>query len=181
NRIISNVDQEWLDCYESGIFTEFMEQRAPGHTVGGNRFYQKGFAEFKEDIKNRIARLDFVNDTDAYNKKVDLEAMSIACDAMIVLGKRYAEKAREMAEVETDPKRKEELLLIAHNCDVVPAHKPETFHQAIQMYWFVHIGVTTELNIWDAFSPGRLDQHLNPFYEKDLEDGILDRDKAKRS
>ncbi|MBC2577115.1 glycyl radical protein [Peptostreptococcus russellii] len=179
NRIISNVDQEWLDCYESGMFTEFMEQRAPGHTVGGNRFYQKGFADFKKDIADRIARLDFVNDTDAYNKKVDLEAMSIACDAMIILGQRYAAKAREMAETETDPKRKEELLLIAHNCDVVPAHKPETFHQALQMYWFVHIGVTTELNIWDAFSPGRLDQHLNPFYEKDVEEGILDRDKAR--
>lgn len=46
------------------------------------------------------------------------------------------------------------------------------------MYWFVHLGVTSELNPWDAYSPGRLDQHLNPFYEKDVEDGILDDEKA---
>ena len=46
------------------------------------------------------------------------------------------------------------------------------------MYWFVHLGVTTELNPWDAYSPGRLDQHLNPFYQKDTEDGILDDEKA---
>lgn len=179
NRIISNVDQEWLDCYEAGMFTEFMEQRAPGHTVGGDRFYKQGFEDFKDQIEDRIARLEFTNDVDAYNKKVDLEAMKIACEAMIILGKRYADKAREMAEKTDDPSQKEDLLLIAKNCDVVPARKPETFHQALQMYWFVHIGVTTELNIWDAFSPGRLDQHLNPFYEKDTEDGILDRQRAQ--
>lgn len=179
NRIISNVDREWLDCYEAGMFTEFMEQRAPGHTVGGDRFYKNGFVDFKKQIEDRIARIDFVNDVDAYNKKIDLDAMSIACDAMIILGERYAKKAREMAAETNDPKRKEELLLIAENCDVVPAHKPKTFHQALQMYWFVHIGVTTELNIWDAFSPGRLDQHLNPFYEKDVEEGTLNREKAQ--
>lgn len=179
NRIISNVDREWLDCYEAGMFTEFMEQRAPGHTVGGDRFYKNGFVDFKKQIEDRIARIDFVNDVDAYNKKIDLDAMSIACDAMIILGERYAKKAREMAAETNDPKRKEELLLIAENCDVVPAHKPQTFHQALQMYWFVHIGVTTELNIWDAFSPGRLDQHLNPFYEKDVEEGTLNREKAQ--
>lgn len=179
NRIITSVEQAWRDAYEAGMFTEFMEQRAPGHTVGGDRIYKKGYLDYKKDIENRIARLDFTNDIDAYNKKVDLEAMAIACDAMVIMGERYAKLAREMAAEETDPKRKEELLLIAHNCDVVPAHTPQTFHQAIQMYWFTHIGVTTELNIWDAFSPGRLDQHLNPFYEKDVEDGILDREKAR--
>lgn len=179
NRIISNMNEQWLDCYLSGMFTEFMEQRAPGHTVGGNRFYKKGFLDFKKDIADRISRLDFVNDVDAYNKKVDLEAMSIACDAMITLGKRYSDIARDMAEKEDDPDKKKDLLLIAENCSVVPAHAPKTYHQALQMYWFVHIGVTTELNIWDAFSPGRLDQHLMPFYEKDVEDGILDRNRAQ--
>ncbi|SFE55520.1 trans-4-hydroxy-L-proline dehydratase [Peptostreptococcus sp. D1] len=179
NRIISSVGQEWLDCYEAGMFTEFMEQRAPGHTVGGNSFYNLGFLDFKKKIEDRIARIDFVNDVDAYNKKTDLDAMAIACDAMIIYGKRYAEKAREMAAQTGDPQRKADLLLIAENCDVVPAHKPQTFHQALQMYWFVHVGVTTELNIWDAYSPGRLDQHLNPFYEKDVEEGVLDRERAQ--
>ncbi|MFR8178816.1 MAG: pyruvate formate lyase family protein [Dorea sp.] len=71
---------------------------------------------------------------------------------------------------------RQELLQIAANCDVVPAHKPQTFWQAIQMYWFVHLGVTSGAESMGClFSPGRLDQHLNPFYEKDVEDGILRR------
>ena len=161
------------------MFTEFMEQRAPGHTVCGDIIYRKGFADLKKDIETEIANLDFLNDREAYDKKADLEAMAIACDAMIVYGKRYAELARKMAAETTDEQRKKDLLLIAENCDVVPEHAPKTFHQAIQMYWFVHVGITTELNTWDAFSPGRLDQHLNPFYEKDVEEGRLTREGAQ--
>ena len=178
-KIVNSMEKEWLDCYEAGIFTEFMEQRAPGHTVCGGSIYKKGFLDFKNEIEEEISKLDFINDSNAYDKKAQLEGMSIACDAIISYGKRYAEYARELASKENDEKKKNDLLLIAKNCDVVPANKPETFHQAVQMYWFVHVGVTTELNIWDAFSPGRFDQHLNPFYEKDVDDNILNREKAK--
>lgn len=178
SKIIANMTQEWRDCYEAGIFTEFMEQRGPGHTVGSVKIYEKGFLDYKEDIQKAIDALDFQNDTEAFDKRNQLRGMAKACDAIMVLGKRYAEYARELAEKEADAKRKEELLQIAANCDVVPAHKPQTFWQAIQMYWFVHLGVTSELNPWDAYSPGRLDQHLNPFYKHDKEEGILDDSKA---
>ena len=104
--------------------------------------------------------------------------MDISCDAVIILGERYHKLALEMAEKEADETRKAELLQIAANLEVVPAHKPQTFWQAIQLYWFTHLAVTTELNPWDAFSPGRLDQHLIPYYEKDVEAGILDDEKA---
>lgn len=177
-KIIESMTDEWRRCYEAGVFTEFMEQRGPGHTVGSEKLYVKGFLDYQKDIQDAIAKLDYLNDEKAMSKREQLNAMSIMCDAIMILGKRYAALAREMAEKETDPVRKEELLQIAHNCDVVPAHKPETFWQAIQMYWFVHLGVTTELNPWDAYSPGRLDQHLNPFYVHDCEEGILDHDKA---
>ena len=178
-KIVNSMEKEWLDCYENGVFTEFMEQRAPGHTVCGGEIYKKGFKDFKQEIIDEIEKLDFVNDKDAYDKKAQLEAMSIACDAIMIYGKRYAEYARELAQKETDENKKKDLLLIASNCDVVPANKPQTFHQAVQMYWFVHVGVTTELNIWDAFSPGRFDQHLNPFYENDINEYRIDRDNAK--
>ena len=178
-KIVNAMSPEWRRAYEAGMFTEFMEQRAPGHTVCGDIIYRKGFADLKKDIEKEIANLDFLNDKEAYDKKADLEAMAIACDAMIVYGKRYAELARKMAAETTDEQRKKDLLLIAENCDVVPEHAPKTFHQAIQMYWFVHVGITTELNTWDAFSPGRLDQHLNPFYERDVEEGRLTREGAQ--
>ncbi|AEG58795.1 trans-4-hydroxy-L-proline dehydratase [Desulforamulus ruminis] len=177
--IFGHMSPEWVDCYESGIFTEFMEQRSPGHTVGDGKIYQKGFLDFKQDIQKALDTLDFLNDEQAYEKKSQLEAMKISCEAIIRFGQRYAQYARELAEKEKDPGRKAELLTIAANCDVVPARKPETFAQAIQMYWFVHIGVTTELNNWDSFSPGRLDQHLHPFYTKEMEAGTLTEDQAK--
>lgn len=178
HKILENMSEEWKDAYAAGIFTEFMEQRGPGHTVGSEKIYKKGFQDYKNDIIEARNRLDFLNDKEAFDKKAQLNAMEICCDAIMILGERSAAYARELAEKETDEIRKQELLQIAANCDVVPAHAPKTFWQAIQMYWFVHLGVTTELNPWDAYSPGRLDQHLNPFYQKDTEDGILDDEKA---
>lgn len=177
--ILRHMTPAWLDCYENGIFTEFMEQRGPGHTVLDGKIYQKGFLDFKSAIQSAIDALDFLNDPHAYERKIQLEAMQIACDAIIAYGRRYAEYARELAAQESNPGRKNDLLLIAANCDIVPAHKPRTFHQALQMYWFVHLGVTSEINPWDALSPGRLDQHLAPFYRRDTETGDLTREQAK--
>lgn len=160
------------------VFLRNLWNNVVGHTVGSEKIYKKGFQDYKNDIIEARNRLDFLNDKEAFDKKAQLNAMEICCDAIMILGERYAAYARELAEKETDEIRKQELLQIAANCDVVPAHAPKTFWQAIQMYWFVHLGVTTELNPWDAYSPGRLDQHLNPFYQKDTEDGILDDEKA---
>ncbi|MGL6106209.1 trans-4-hydroxy-L-proline dehydratase [Romboutsia sp.] len=174
NKIVNSMSKEWKDCYENGIFTEFMEQRGPGHTVGGKNIYEKGFLDFKEDIRRAKEKIDLLNDKESLNKIAELNAMDVCCDAIITLGKRYADYARQLADKEKDKLRKEELLQIATNCEVVPANKPQTYWQAIQMYWFVHLGVTTELNPWDAFSPGRLDQHLYPFYLKGVEDESLD-------
>ena len=178
NKMLSNLGEEWKKCYGAGIFTEFMEQRGPGHTVGGDVFYRKGFLDLKAEAQAHLDTLDFINDKDALRKKQELEAMKICCDAIIIYAKRYAKYAKELAEKESDPVRKAELLQIAENCSVVPAHAPQTYYQALQMYWFVHIGVTTELNPWDAFSPGRLDQHLYPFYKNDTASGVLDDAKA---
>lgn len=139
--------------------------------------YWKG-RSMREKIHKTMDELDYINDPEAVNKCEELKAMDISCDAVIILGERYHKLALEMAEKEENETRKAELLQIAANLEVVPAHKPQTFWQAIQLYWFTHLAVTTELNPWDAFSPGRLDQHLNPYYERDVEAGILDDEKA---
>lgn len=179
HKIISHMTPEWKAAYNAGIFTEFMEQRGPGHTVGSENIYKKGFMEHKEDIKKALAELDYINDSEALDKESELKAMDIACDAILLLAKRYADYARELAGKCDDANRKEELMQIAQNCEYVPANRPKTFWQAIQMYWFVHLGVTSELNPWDSYSPGRLDQHLISFYREDVDNGILSRDKAK--
>ena len=179
HKILAHMTPEWKDAYEAGMFTEFMEQRGPGHTVGSENIYNKGFLEHKADIKLALEKLDYMNDSEALDKEAELKGMDIACDAIMILAERYAKYAEELAGACTEEKRKAELLQIAENCRVVPAHKPKTYWQAIQMYWFVHLGVTSELNPWDSYSPGRLDQHLIRFYQKDVDDGILDDDKAK--
>ena len=179
DRIFSRVPDEWKDAYEAGLFTEFMEQRAPGHTCLDGKIYKKGMLDFKNEIEESISKLDYFNDPEAIDKEEQLRAMSLSCDALIRLGERHAERAEEIASHEENPKRVKELLRIAEVCRRVPAHAPRNFMEAIQMYWFVHLGVITELNGWDAFNPGHFDQHLAPFYEEDLKAGRLTREEAK--
>jgi formate C-acetyltransferase len=177
--IFSEMTAEWLAAYEAGIFTEFMEQRSPGHTVLDDKIYRQGFLDFKADIQRSLDQLDYLHDPAAYDKQEELKAMAITVDALIRLAERHAEKATELAQQEADPRRRQELERIAEICRRVPAHAPRTFWEALQYYWFVHLGVTTELNPWDAFTPGHLDHHLYPFYRQELEAGTLTRESAE--
>ncbi len=163
--IFAEMTPEWKAAYEAGIFTEFMEQRAPGHTVLDDKIYRKGMLDFIADIDARLASLDYLHDPEAYAKQEELKAMRICARALIRFGERYAEEARRQARAESDPQRRAELERIAEVCTRVPAHAPRDFWEALQYYWFVHLGVTTELNTWDSFCPGHLDRHLLPFYD----------------
>ncbi len=178
-RIFSHVPEEWRLAYEAGLFTEFMEQRAPGHTALDGKIYTRGMLDFKREIEKNIAALDYLNDPEATDKAEQWKAMAISCDAVIVFAERHADLAEEMAAEESDPQRCAELRKIAQVCRHVPANAPRTLWEAIQMYWFVHLGTITELNGWDAMNPGHFDQHLAPFYEREISDGSLTRDEAK--
>jgi len=177
--IFREMTPAWKVAYEAGVFTEFMEQRAPGHTVLDDKIYDKGFLDLIAEIQDNLEGLDFLEDPEAYEKQEQLKAMEIAADALILFAGRHALKARELAEKEPDPVRKEELLGIADVCEHVPAHPPRDFWDAVQAYWFVHVGVVTELNTWDAFNPGHLDHHLEPFFRKGIEKGTLTREGAE--
>lgn len=177
--IFRALPQQWHDAYDAGIFTEFMEQRAPGHTVLDGKIYSKGLRDFQRDIRAAQQVLDYLYDMNAHDKYEQLEAFFIACDALILFAARHARLAREMAANEKNTARAEELLHIAAICERVPAEAPRTFHEALQMYWFCHLAVITELNGWDAFSPGHLDRHLLPFYEREKQNGMLDATKAR--
>ena len=180
-RIFNHVSKEWEEAYHAGVFTEFMEQRAAGHTA------------VKARIEKRIAELDYIYDPEATDKQQELEAMAISCDAAILFAERHAELAERMAEEleKTLPQplhhregtgvglRIRELRKIAEVCRWVPAHAPRNLWEAIQMYWFVHLGTVTELNGWDSMNPGHIDQHLWPFYQKGIDEGTLTRDEAK--
>ncbi len=176
--LFAHLPREWIEAYEAGVWTEFMEQRAPGHTAGGERLFKMGLLDIKEEIAQVQKSLDPA-DPAYYEKLVELRAMDIAADALLIYASRYAQKLEEMAKDEGNPERKQELLEMAEICRWVPAHAPRTFWEALQHYWFIHVGVTYETNPWDSFSPGRIDQHLYPFYKRDLEEGRLTRERAK--
>jgi pyruvate formate-lyase/glycerol dehydratase family glycyl radical enzyme len=178
-KLFAELPQQWHKAYQAGIFTEFMEQRAPGHTVLDDKIYHKGMLDFKNEIDQVKASLDFLNDVEAYARQEQLKAMTIACDAIILFAQRHTQLARQLAGKESDPDRKAELEKIADICNHVPAHAPRDFNEALQYYWFCHLGVITELNGWDSFNPGHLDQHLYPFYLKGIQDGSLTLENAR--
>ena len=194
-RIFNHVSKEWEEAYHAGVFTEFMEQRAAGHTAMDGKMYHEGLLDVKARIEQKIASLDYIYDPEATDKQQELEAMAISCDAAILFAERHAELAEQMAnDLEANgayefygsngphgshEKRIAELRKIAAVCRWVPAHAPRNLWEAIQMYWFVHLGTVTELNGWDSMNPGHIDQHLWPFYEQGLADGTLTRDEAK--
>ena len=178
-RIFGHVSKAWEEAYHAGVFTEFMEQRAAGHTAMDGKMYREGLLDVKARIKRRIDSLDYIHDPEATDKQQELEAMAISCDAAILFAERHAELAEQMAAKESDPQRKAELEKIADVCRWVPAHAPRDLWEAIQMYWFVHLGTVTELNGWDSMNPGHIDQHLFPFYQKGIHEGTLTRDLAK--
>jgi pyruvate formate-lyase/glycerol dehydratase family glycyl radical enzyme len=178
-KLFAQMAPEWIDAYSAGVFTEFMEQRAPGHTVCGEKIYAKGLLDLQQEIRASLQALDFHQDPLALARQEELLAMEEVAGAMIHFAGRYAAKARQLAGREKRPARHRELLRIAAVCERVPAHAPRDFWEALQHYWFFHLGVISEANPWDAFNPGRLDQHLLPFYRRGLADGTLDHEQAR--
>lgn len=178
-RIFREMDADWQGAYDAGVFTEFLEQRSPGHTVLGDKIYRQGFTDIQKEIRKNRESLDYDRDPRAREKADELRAMDIAAGALIAYARRYADRLEEMAGQAGEPARRKELEKMAGICRRVPAQKPRTFYEALQYYWFVHIGVITELNPWDSFNPGRLDQHLYPFYRSETAAGTLNREGAR--
>jgi len=179
DQIFREMSPTWKDAYEAGVFTEFMEQRAPGHTALGDVIYRKGLLDLQNEIEASLNTLDFLNDPEAYRKQEELRAMTVAAAAVVRFAERHADKALEMAEHQANPERRKELQRIVEICRRVPARAPRDFWEALQAYWFTHVAVVSELNTWDSFCPGRLDQNLYPFFKSDLESGRLTREEAR--
>jgi trans-4-hydroxy-L-proline dehydratase len=179
DKLMELMSPRWLNAYNAGIYTEFQEQRAPGHTVLGKNGWENGMLDLIARCDAGLARLEGMKDAGSAAKKDELRAMVIAARALIRFAERYAEALEELSANEKDSGRKQELEKMAAICRRVPAHAPATFHEALQHYWFIHLGVITELNPWDSFNPGRLDQHLQPFYEQEVGAGSLTREEAR--
>lgn len=156
-----------------------MVQTDCGHTVVNYpKILKHGLEAVKEDViyHKKQAAESYCFDREA--KLLEYEAMIIALDAAMAYSKRYADEARRQARVETDQKRKEELLEIARVCEKVPAKPAESFWEAVQCVSFIHLLCWCEvLNVSLGF--GRVDQYLYPYYVKSVhEDKELTKDEA---
>jgi len=178
DKIFALLPNEWKAAYEAGVFTEFQEQRAPGHTVAGKKIFRKGMLDLKKEIQESIKKFNSSKDSKSLEIIEELKAMEIAAGTIISYANRHADELVKLADRETNNKRKSELFEIARICRKVPANAPETFHEMLQHYWFIHLGVITEVNPWDSFNPGRLDQHLYPFYKQEIKNGSLTKESA---
>ncbi len=145
-----------------------------GHLIPDyKQVLEKGMAGLIADLKEKM------NHAGSAEHLQLLQAMRLTLEAAMALAHRYAEKAREMASQEADPNRAAELENLAKICDKVPEHPAETFHEALQSIWFTHMLVmAAESYPGPGVSPGRVDQFLIPYYEKDLAAGTLTKEHA---
>jgi pyruvate formate-lyase/glycerol dehydratase family glycyl radical enzyme len=139
--------------------------------------FKKGFGGIIKEAEENIANLS-ITSADDMEKKQFYESIIITSEGIITFANRYAAKAREMAEEETDSARRNELIIIAEICDVVPRNPPKTFYEAIQFMWFTQVGGIISENPL-ALNPGRFDQYMYPYYKADLEKGFITKDKAQ--
>jgi pyruvate formate-lyase/glycerol dehydratase family glycyl radical enzyme len=133
--------------------------------------FPKGFAGIRGQALSYLETLEPL-DAETIERINFYRAAAISSTALIRLGERYAEKAEHLAEVEADPRRKQELRQIAGNCRRVPANPPRTFWEAMQMVWIVQVGRVIAENAV-ALNLGRFDQYMAPYYERDLQQGVL--------
>jgi formate C-acetyltransferase len=175
DKIFAQLSPSWIAAYEAGVFTEFLEQRAPGHTVLGDVIYHNGFKDLRQKIKQQLKHLEQNENPEKQAQKDELQAMLISLEAVSIFAKRHCEKLKQQLQSETNEKRREELKKMIRVSENIPENKPQNTWEALQYYWYVHQGVITELNPWDSFNPGRLDQHLFPFYQNDLKNNVFSK------
>lgn len=137
-------------------------------TCNHEKILTAGLRGYIEECQRNIN--DLIPQTMEEQAKVDFwKACIIQSEGLITYAHRMAEEAERQASICTDEKRRQELLTIADNCRVVPENPPQTFHQALQAIWFVHVYFYIEV-CTTACGFGRFDQYMWSFYKKDVID-----------
>lgn len=189
---LKEADAYWKGKTTSELATSYMApeaQKAIEHNIftPGNYFYNGvghvtvnygkvlavGYEGIIEEAKAELASCR-PGDANYAKKSRFLEAVIISCEAVIEYANRYAALANELAASCGDAARREELLTIARNCSRVPAKGAQSFWEACQSFWFVQQLLQLESS-GHSISPGRFDQYMYPYYEKDVQLGRVTR------
>ncbi|MDZ7832605.1 MAG: pyruvate formate lyase family protein [Desulfobacterales bacterium] len=160
------------------VYMESMDPAAVGRTmIDVKKVLASGFLGLKEEIEKNISQLP--KQDPEYNSKVMFwRAAATICQAMADFGKRYADEAKRLANIENSPQRKKELLKIADICSQVPARPARSFHEALQSCWFTQLIALSEHG-GEGPAPGRIDQYLYPYYKKDLQKNFISKEEAQ--
>jgi len=166
DRIVSTAPHEALTGAEEGLFFHYYLDRSIGHiTVNYEKVLKIGLKGLKEEIATCKTRLKSSTD-DYFQKKTFYRALVIVANGIIALAQRYADLAAELSIRCEDQNRQKELKSISDICRRVPQEPAQSFHEALQSFWFIHLVLNLESNSY-AISPGRFCQYIHPFYEAD--------------
>jgi pyruvate formate-lyase/glycerol dehydratase family glycyl radical enzyme len=144
--------------------------RDPGHQMANyEKVLYKGLNGIREEVLWYMAQAEQPYSHFGTEGKMDFyRAVLVSLDAAIAYVNRYADQAREMAQKETNPKRKQELERIAEVCKQVPVNPARNWWEALQSVWMMHVLVYCEL-LSGVHCFGRFDQYMYPFYKKSVE------------
>lgn len=193
---LHTVYQYWTGKTTSELATSYMApetKKAMEHNMftPGNYFYngvghitvkywevlEIGYRGIKEKAQKELETCQ-LGDADYAKRTRFLQAVILSCDAVCRYANRYADLAEQLAAQCVDPKRKAELLQIAANCRRVPEYGATSFYEACQSFWFVQMLLQMESS-GHSISPGRFDQYMYPYYEKDRKEGKLTQEQAQ--
>lgn len=172
----SYMEAETLAAIEHNMFTAGNYfYNGVGHiTVQYDKVLAIGYEGIIREAQEELSACR-ITDADYTKRSRFLEAVIISCEAAITYARRYAGLAEQEARNCREPKRKAELMQIADNCRNVPAKGASGFYEACQAFWFVQQLLQIESS-GHSISPGRFDQYLYPYYEKDRAAGKLTRE-----
>ncbi|MBD3183077.1 hypothetical protein GF312_12350 [Candidatus Poribacteria bacterium] len=171
DRVSLALTDEEKAAMKTGIYTSSSKT---GHmTPDFDKVLRIGINGIKAEIRDRIENLS-LSDPNRSKKAQFLHAAAITMEAICVFAKRYADEALKLAQSEENPQRKDELIYISEICNKIPAKPADTFHEACQSVWSIHLLVCFEEGeSHAAFAPGRFDQYTYPYYERDIESGRI--------
>lgn len=170
DRIMENVPPQSLEATDEGLFFHYYLNRSIGHiTVDYERVLNQGLAGIQKHIETALGK---------QQDNLYLQSLIKVISAISTFARRYADEAQKLAQSCADATRRKELFKIAKICSRVPFNPANSFREALQSFWFFHLVLNLESNSY-AISPGRFDQYMYPFYQKDLEQGTLSREEAQ--
>lgn len=175
----SYMSPEALIAIEHNMFTvgNYFYNGIGHFTVDYGKVLEKGYKGVIAEAQAALDNIDMA-DADYASRSAFLNAVIISCEAVINYADRYAQLAKQMASCEQDSNRREELLQIAKNCSRVPRYGAESFYEACQSFWFIQMLLQVESS-GHSISPGRFDQYMNPYFEKDFATGKITREFAQ--